>query len=209
MIQTSNTLLNENLFLGATALPRQISAIEVPKGARLLQGESLRNLDNIVRRRLRREMRHLRCILGHPVIDPLAKGRLRPPGMDGGSGDAVVFERRGPLVREHVQRGFGDGVGVELARHEEGDVGGGEDGGDKDDALQFGFLDEREEGAGDAEGSDGAECHFVRELVKVPELRKIISCLCCFSARDCSSGTFTLRAVAMTKFASSLSYDAY
>jgi hypothetical protein len=157
------------------SLPRQVCTIEVPKCARLLQGESLRDLDDVLRRRLRKEMGHLRRILGHPVINSLAKGCLRPPGMDGGSGDAVVFERRGPLVCEHVQRGFGDGVGVELARHEESDVRGGEDGGDEDDALQLGFLDEWEEGAGDAEGSDGAECHFICEFVKVPETQGILS----------------------------------
>jgi hypothetical protein len=73
------------------------------------------------RRGLQREVGqvgHTRRILRHPLIDPLAKGHLRPFWVESGSGDAVVLERRGTLVRKHVQRGVGDRVGVELAGQE-------------------------------------------------------------------------------------------
>jgi hypothetical protein len=141
----------------------------MPERPRLLQCQRLRDLDHVPGRGRRREMGHLRRVLCHPLIDALAERRLRPAGVDRGGGDAVVFQRRGPFVREHVQRGLGHGVGVELAGHEGGDVGGGEDGGDEDDAFEFGFLDEREECAGDAQGRDGAEGHFICELVEVPD----------------------------------------
>lgn len=67
----------------------------------------------------------------------------------------------------HVKSGLRNGIGVELVGHHVGDLRGGEDGGDKDDILLLGSLDERKESARDTERRDGAEGHLLRESFKI------------------------------------------
>jgi hypothetical protein len=62
-----------------------------------------------------------------------------------------------------------------LPGHEEGDEGRGDNGGDEDDALHFGFLDKREKGAENPKGRNRAEYAVVEVQHEPLHLRVVMS----------------------------------
>jgi len=157
-------------YTTAIDLPGEVGAIEVPEGGGLLEGEGLRDLDDTSTSGIGGEVGNVRCVFGHPVLERSTEVSLGPAWVDSSGGDTLVFEGSTPFACEHVKGGLGDTVGVELVGHHKGDLGGGKDGADEDDGLLVGLLDERKEGAGDAEGDDSVEGHLLTEGIEIQVL---------------------------------------